>query len=174
MRIYFEVAVLALSLLLASCGRPPAPSAQSASEASDLTPRSMLDMGDPSVDAWIIADVSRGPNSAPWRWTGQRPMVRVRPASTTPNTKLHVEFTVADATFKDTGPVTIAFLVNDHPLDKVRYAEAGSKKFEKVIPAGWLRPGEENALAADIDKVWISPRDGAKLGIILSKIGLVD
>jgi hypothetical protein len=36
-----------------------------------------------------------------------------------------------------------------------------------------LKAEAENTIGAAIDKVWVSPDDGAHLGVILSSIGLV-
>jgi hypothetical protein len=114
----------------------------------------MLEMDDGSVDRHIVQDVSKGPSDAAWRWTGQNPVVKLE-------------------TFRETGPVSITFFVNGHELGTVRYDTSGSKVFEAPVPPSWLHPGAENTLSALIDKVYISKQDGAKLGFILSRIGLV-
>ena len=83
-----------------------------------------------------------------------------------------IDFVLPEVTFKVTGPVTMTFLVNDHPLDSVRYTAFGEQHFEKVVPPEWVEPMKENLVAASIDKVWVAPVDGAKLGFILTRIGL--
>jgi hypothetical protein len=132
----------------------------------------MIDLSEPGADKSIVQDIPTGVQASSWRWTGQRPTVRLT-LLTANNLKYHAEFAVPDATFKDTGPVTLSFFVNNRLLDKVRYTTPGQKTFDKDIPSGWLEAPGSNTLAIEIDKVWLSKDDGAKLGFILSRIGLV-
>jgi len=132
----------------------------------------MIDMGGPQAEAAILKDIARGTSDSQWRWTGQAPAVRV-PLRNTAGLKFHADFAIADDTFRQTGPVTIRWMVNDRVLDTVRYAKPGSYVFEKPVPAEWLKPNAENAGGAAIDKVYIASTDGAKLGIILSRIGFL-
>ena len=131
----------------------------------------MLEMSDPSVDKFIVTDIARGQQSSPWRWTGKHPTVKI-PLKSTLNFKYVMQFALPEVTFKDTGPVTITFLVNDQELDRVKYDTPGDRTFEKLVPNGMLKPMSENTLAADVDKPWVSKTDGQKLGFILVKIGL--
>ncbi len=108
-----------------------------------------------------------------WSWTGQHPAVKIRVRSAQ---KVHysIDFTVADVTFKETGPVSITFFVNDHALDTLHYAKPGPQHYEKAVPAEWLQTDKDNVVGAEVDKVWTSPDDGAKLGLILTQIGLTE
>lgn len=45
-----------------------------------------------------------------------------------------VDFTIAEATLKDTGPVTLTFFVNDRQLDKQTFRTEGARHFEKPVP----------------------------------------
>jgi hypothetical protein len=83
-----------------------------------------------------------------------------------------LDFSIADSTFKDTGPVTLTFFVNDRIIGTRRYTLPGTYHFEQPVPPNWVEAGKEATLAAEIDKVWVAPQDGAKLGFILSRIGL--
>jgi hypothetical protein len=56
----------------------------------------------------------------------------------------------------------------------VRYEGGGQKRFEKPVPAAWLRTDADILVAAEIDKVWIAPADGARLGFILSRAGFIE
>jgi len=64
-------------------------------------------------------------------------------------------------------------LVNGRLLDKVRYASPGYKHFEIAVPADWLSPDTESTVAVDVDKLYVSPMDGAKFGFILTRIGFL-
>jgi hypothetical protein len=129
----------------------------------------VVDMSDGDVDAHVVRDIPTGVEG-PWRWAGQRPTIRVA-LRKTENLSYIIDFSVADATFKSTGPVTMTFLVNDHVLDSAHYSTPGTYHFEKSVPAEWLEAGKDATVGAAIDKVWVSPDDGAKLGFILTRIG---
>jgi hypothetical protein len=108
-----------------------------------------------------------------WSWTNQKFVVKVKTAGVE-NVRYVIDFSVADVTFKSTGPVNVTFFVNDHELATERYAIPGQQHWEKLVPAEWLQPNAETIIGAAVDKVWTSPGDGAKLGLILTKIGLME
>jgi hypothetical protein len=130
----------------------------------------MLMMSDGDVESRIVRDISGGAGT-PWRWTGQHPTVRL-PGGAATDLKYVIDFTIADATFKETGPVTVAFYVNDHVLDRVRYAASGPQHFEKDVPRDWIVEGEETKIGAEIDKTYLAKDDNQRLGFILTSIGL--
>ena len=43
---------------------------------------------------------------------------------------------------------------------------------DKAVEDGTVLPGKDAELGLEVDKYWTSPVDGAKLAVILSKIGL--
>lgn len=131
----------------------------------------MVNMDDSDAAAHFVRDIYDSGTS--WRWTRQSPAVKLKIRSLE-SLKYTVDFTVAEVTFKDTGPVTITFTVNDHVLDRVRITAQGHQHFEKRIPAEWLALDQYAILGAQIDKMWVSKTDGAKFGFILSRIGLVE
>lgn len=106
-----------------------------------------------------------------WSWTHKRPAVKILLRG---GLSVHyaMEFAIADATFRQTGPVAVTFFVNDHVLDTVRYLEPGPQRFEKAVPPEWV--AADNVVGAEVDKVWTSPDDGVQLGLILKSIGLIE
>jgi hypothetical protein len=132
----------------------------------------MVDMSDPGVTPRLVRDIDDGP-PAPWRWTGPRPAVRIK-IGYSRQMNYVIDFALPEVTFKDTGPVTVEFTVNDHVLNRVRYATPGSKHFEKAVPPDWLEPRSNVIVGAEIDPVWVSKLDGARLGFILTRIGLAE
>ncbi len=136
-------------------------------------PHRMLRIVSTSDGDWTSHVVQDIPPSepGPWKWTGQKPTIKVV-ARTNQGLRYVIDFSLAEATMKVTGPVTITFLVNDHALESVRYTAPGEQHFEKAVPPEWIEPMKDTLLAASIDKVWVAPADGAKLGFILSRIGL--
>lgn len=168
-------AALASSCLVSSCQDMPEPYAPPVQRQpfEDARPHRMsriVNMSDSDAAAHFVQDISTG-EPATWRWTNRKPTVRVTPR-TNQGLRYLIDFTLPAATFKATGPVTIQFLVNDHVLDSVRYTASGDYHFEKAVPPEWVEPMKDTFLAASIDKVWVSPADGAKLGFILTRIGL--
>ena len=135
--------------------------------------RHFVAMSDPGVEAYFVRDISPALEANSWRWTGQRPALRFV-LEEVEELKLAMDFAVAGVTFEQTGPVTISFFVNGNLLDKVRYSSYGEKHFEKAVDASWLEAGEDTVVAAEIHPVWISPKDGTKLGIILVQVGFVE
>jgi hypothetical protein len=133
-------------------------------------PKHILQMSDRETDAYIVQDIPRGSADA-WRWTGKRPTVRMFVGDPSGHTMI-VDYSIAEATFKDTGPVKLTFYVNDQPLAIVEEAHHGVKHFEKPIPPEMLKASADNLFAVEIDKVWIAKEDGAKLGFILASVGL--
>ena len=130
----------------------------------------MVIMADSDAAAHFVQDIAVG-EPAPWKWTNQKPTVKVVPRT---NLQLRyvIDFSLPEVTFKVTGPVTLSFLVNDHVLESVRYKAPGEYHYEKAVPAEWVEPLKDTLVAAAIDKVWVSPTDGARLGFILTRIGL--
>ena len=133
-------------------------------------PKDMLRMSDRDTDAYIIQDIPKS-GTDPWRWTGKRPTVRLAVAETS-GLKLVVDYSVVENTLKDTGPVNLTFFVNGQPLATVHEDKKSIKHFEKSVPPEMLKPGVDNALAVEIDKVWIAKQDGAQLGFLIGGIGL--
>jgi hypothetical protein len=160
--------------LLCGCGNLPEPYAPPAQrpffEASTEAAR-ILNMADADAGRHFVQDIDAELQGNTWRWTGKRPTIRLRPNSNQ-NLMYSIDFAIAGSTLQQTGPVTLSFFVNDHLLDRVRYATPGSRRFQKPVPTEWLEPDENATLAAEIDKVWTSPPPGgARLGFILVSLG---
>ena len=130
----------------------------------------VVDMADGDADSHIVSGILPA-GGGQWRWASQRPTVKVA-LRKVENLEFTMDFSVADATFKSTGPVTFRFFVNDHELGSANYTMPGVYHFEKPVPENWLEAGKDATLAAEVDKVWVAPEDGAKLGFILTRIGL--
>jgi hypothetical protein len=130
----------------------------------------VVNMADGDADAHIVSGIS-DINSGSWRWTLNRPTLRLTIRSNE-NLTYFIDFAIAGTTFAQTGPVTVSFFVNDHLLDSVHYTAPGEQHFEKKIPAGWVEANKDVIVAAEIDKVWTPPEEGPHLGFILTRIGL--
>ncbi len=170
--------LLVLALLLAGCVSIPdtyAPPMERrpVTGYDDSSFGGVVSMSDASALAHIVKDISPELESGAWRWTLQRPELRFI-VSHTKGVKFVMDLAVAKSTFDSTGPVTISFYVNGRLLDKVRYDQPGDKHFEEPVPPEWLEVDRMNTMAAEIDKLYVSPLDGAKLGFILSRAGFAE
>ena len=147
------------------------PPQRQALELQARTPKIMLAMSDPAAEYHIVQDILRTDGGNPWCWTATRPTVRISLLHDT-KLKYYLDFSLSEVTLKDTGPVTVSFLVNDQLLGRQVYDSPGRHTFERKVPPGWLKPMSGNTVAAAVDKVWTSHLDGQKLGLMLTSIGL--
>ncbi len=132
-----------------------------------------VSMSDPAAPAHILRDIAQHVDEGGWRWTGQRPMLRFV-VKKKKNMRFVMDFTLPDFVIRQTGPLTISFLVNGKLLDKVRYDTEGGKQYVKPVEPSIFTASEDVVVTAELDKVWVSPEDGSKLGIILSRAGFLD
>lgn len=171
-------ALLALALVLTGCVAIPdsyAPPIQrkplDVGDSERL--RSFIHMNDPAAPLHFVRDVTSDVQGGGWRWTLQHPtlhfVVRKRPGL-----KLRVDYSVAEITLRDTGPVTLRFFVNAHLIDQIHHDKAEIRRLEKTVPIEWLRDDGDAVLAMEIDKLWVSKLDGAKFGFILTSAGFVE
>ncbi len=162
-------------MLLSSCQNMPEPYAppvqrQPFEDARPHRMSRMVDMSDSDSPAHIISGIVPGA-PAPWRWANQKAVVKVTPRLNQ-GLRFVIDFSLPEVTFKQTGPVTMSFFVNERLLESAAYKTSGEYHYEKAVPAEWVEPLKDTTLAASTDKVWVSPTDGAKLGFILTRIGL--
>lgn len=134
--------------------------------------RHFVNMSDPAAADYIVSDIADGVEAGSWRWARQRPTLRFRllPAK---GLKFVMDFAIADVTFEKTGPVTVSILINGNLLDRMRCESPGARHFEKRVPEEWLKAGEDTTVTAEVDKVWVAPKDGVKLGFILTRAGFL-
>ncbi len=130
-----------------------------------------IEMKSPSVGSHLAGGFLSAPAGQVYRWTGQQPTLRFHLRRTN-DRRVRFEFVIAEATLKDTGPVAITFKVNGRVLDTVTYNSHGDKSFEKSVRPEWLA-ADPVVVSAEIDKVWISKTDGARLGVMLIRAGFV-
>jgi hypothetical protein len=163
-------------LLACSCSRQPAyfnvPRQQRAFTGQDPQPDlRYVAMSNPSVSRFIVKDIVAGPGGDRRRWTFSRPELRLL-FHDAENQKLTANFDVVPDTFRVTGPITVAFFVNGARVGSVYCPKPGSYHFEAGIEDGILQSGEVTTVAAEADKPWTSPVDGAQLGFLLVDAGI--
>jgi hypothetical protein len=162
-------------LLTTSCKRLPEsypPPEQRHPQEGNIGGRAsmMLEMNDPNAGLHFVQDISPKLEGGYWRWTGKRPTVKMLLVKTQ-GLKFSTDFTVYEGCLKQTGPVTITFTIDGRVLEKQTYTTPGYKHIEKPVDPAWLQTANPTVIGAEIDKVYLDPSDGAKLGFILTKIG---
>jgi hypothetical protein len=170
--------VIALAfLLLAGCVRapesyPPPIQRKPLPDAEGSAPGLLINMSDANAGAYFVRDIGAGLEGGRWRWTNQRPELKFFLQSIN-GLKLVWDFSVAEATFKETGPVTVSFYVNGQPVGRVPCPKPGDYKFEQPVRTALLRANQYNTIAAEADKLWVSPTDGVKLGFTMTRAGFL-
>jgi hypothetical protein len=172
----FSLFPIALLLLAAGCSRTPdiyqPPIQRKPLTGPEAHLGQIVSMSDPTVDAYIVRDISRTTEVGSWRWAYRHPQMRfyLRGAD-----KLHfvLDARLAENTFKDTGPVTLSIQINGHELDKIVFDKPGDRHFDKLVPAEFLQPHSENFVSFETDKQWVSKEDGAVLSFVLTRAGFV-
>lgn len=129
-------------------------------------------MDDEDAANYIVRDIQSGVEGSGWRWTHEFPEMRFV-LDRTRGLKFAMDFSFPEFNFKQTGPVTLSFFVNDKLLDKVRYTTHGDKHYEKPVPPEWLKPGPFTAVRIVVDPLWVAPTDKARLGFVLHGAGFV-
>lgn len=122
---------------------------------------------------YVVQDVQPALHDGAWRWTLQRPALRLRLPKTR-GLKFRAQLTVPEITFAQTGPVKITIAVQGFPLDTLSIGKPGETIFEKDVPADWLTTTRPVTVQFEIDKLWVSPADGVKHGFILTGAGFVE
>jgi hypothetical protein len=170
--------VIALAfLLLAGCVRapesyPPPIQRKSLPDLEESAPGMLANMSDANAGAHFVRDISPGLEGGRWRWTNQRPELKFFIESIN-GLKLVWDFSIAEVTFKETGPVTVSFYVNGKAVGQVPCPKAGDYKFEQPVRPDLLRANEYNTIAAEADKLWVSHTDGVKLGFTMTRAGFL-
>jgi hypothetical protein len=118
----------------------------------------------------IVKDIAEG--AAMFRWTGAEPSIELRVSSPGP-WLARMEFAVAEATLRETGPVTVRLFLNDQLLGQQQFRAPGESTLSFPVPDELLAAAGTARLRAQIEPVWVAPDDGARLGVLLKAMGFV-
>lgn len=129
-------------------------------------------MDDSNADAYIVKDIGRTPEGTGWRWTFQRPELRFY-LNSKENLKFVMDFHISPATFAQTGPVTLSVLIGGESLISKRCNQPGAYHLEAPVHGLNIKINEPVNVVAQLDKLFVSPADGARLGYILQNAGFV-
>lgn len=159
------------SLFLAGCSRHPAtpplvplPAQRTLVSAPDLPyQRDFVFFSEARASALILRDIA--PEGIE-RWTGPHPAMRFpipAPGPYLAEVRVHA----AKATLKDTGPITLTLRLDGRPIASLRVSDDGPRTLSS--PVSISQSSAE--LSFTIDKPWVSPADGVKLGVLLQAMG---
>jgi len=157
--------LLAVILFTTSCTRSPiwyAPPAQRPS-----LERTSVAMADPDADSYIVQGF-RDKSEGPWRWALDHPILRFYLPQVT-SINFNMQFTFPEQTFRQTGPVTLTFLMNGHPFDQVRYTTPGEQHYAHPVPVNLLHLDALNTVAIEPDRT--ASNGSEKLGFVLTRAG---
>jgi hypothetical protein len=173
---WLKAGALLLPVFASGCGDRssryyPVPAQVTVPPAVTLRPVSLLRMSDIDVEKFTSRGVGPPIPDASWRWSDEHPMFHF-PLTAGRQYAARFDFSVAEVTYKDTGPVTVTLLVNGHTLARKLCEKPGDYLLEADVPPEWLAT-EEALLNALIDPYWKSPGDGKQLGVILKEVGFV-
>ncbi len=129
-------------------------------------------MSDPAIHAYIVKDIGDHLEANTWRWGYERPELRFQ-LRETKGQRVEVDYSVAGATFKTTGPMTAKFFVNNKPIGTMKIPKPGEYVFSKPVPAEWLKTDGLTTVAVEAKPFWTSANDGRHLTVILTKAGFV-
>jgi hypothetical protein len=139
--------------------------------ADPLPSATFIIMKNDNADMGIVQEILHEQPGSAWRWTNQHPRVKVW-VNSVAGWSLYIKFTLPAVILKKTGPISIRFSINDHLLETRTFEKEQQYEFVKAVPEAILKPADPNFIALDLDRVYVSPKDGVKLGILLQEIGL--
>ena len=169
-----RIAVLAVSILLSvSCVPTPDYYTAPAQHTALNTPPEpasgeYVRAAQPDAETYFLRDIM-SLEGAGWRWTRSEPELRLRLGKAQKRT-FRLDLTVAEATFKDTGPLQLVVRVNGKELDRPVFGRPGPQRYELPLPDGLLRAHSENTVHISVLNPWLA-RDGVKLGFLLHGAG---
>jgi hypothetical protein len=123
-----------------------------------------------AAQEYVVAEILEGSPNDVWRWTNQNPTLRfflLEPQGW----EFQVSFTLAESTWKSTGPVGLRVVLNGQELGTATALGQGRHEKSWKVPAELIKPKAENLVRLELDKVFVAPGDGAKLGMILEAAG---
>jgi hypothetical protein len=169
---YGCVFALAFTLLAAGCkGKRNRVSVQNEEESAPRV-ASTVKMNDVRASAQLASGFYSLESNA-WRWTAGKFSVVLRPPVTAPErgALLKFEFSLPDAVFKKTGPITLTASIQGTKLKPQRYSASGSYTYAVDVPPNLLS-GETVPVDFALDK-YLPPGTGdqRELGVIASSVG---
>ena len=165
------------ALLCAGCSRLPESFPPPTQRAALTVPPAtgigyFVDMRDPNSSAYVVQGIADR-TEVPWRWVYEHPVLRFL-APEVGRLRFMLDFSLPERTFRETGPVTLTFLINGKFFDRARFEAPGQLHYSHPVAPEFLNRHGENRVAIDPEPVWVSKADGGKLGFIISRAGFAE
>lgn len=140
----------------------------------DLTLReSWAAAGHPGVRTHMLRDIMDGRETDSQFWTFEHPAFLFDVNNRT-RLRFQLHLRLPAATYKIVGPVRLTVWVNTHQLGDELYTLPEDHTFDHAVPAEWLRPDGLTVVETKLDKYFIAPDDGQKLGYLFVAGGFVN
>lgn len=171
-------ALLICALLLAGCERRAdiyrPPIQRSPYEVTEpQTAGHYVTMSAANAQDHIVSGILPELHDHRWRWTLQEPVLRFRVPRTN-GLKFHMDFTVPELTFRETGPVKIEIFIGACLLDTISMQKDAVTSYEKQVPPECLTVSRPVVVRMRVDKTWQGADDRQPRGFILTGAGFVE
>lgn len=122
---------------------------------------------------YIVSGVLPELHGNQWRWTLQEPVLRFQVPRTN-GLKFHMDYTVPELTFRETGPVKIEIFIGACLLDTISLQKDAVTSYEKEVPPECLNVTRPVVVRMRVDKTWQGAGDRQPRGFILTGAGFVE
>jgi hypothetical protein len=129
-------------------------------------------MSDANSSAYVVQGIADR-TEMPWRWAYEHPVLRFL-APDVGRLQFMLDFSLPERTFRQTGPVTLTFIMNGKFFDRVRFDTPGQLHYAHPVAPEFLNRHGETRVAIDPEPVWVSKADGGKLGFIITRAGFAE
>jgi hypothetical protein len=120
----------------------------------------------------FVRDIQKGLDPVRWRWTFEKPaFLFYIPART--GVKFKMDFVLHSQTFRQTGPVRMTVRINGKELGRRVYDSPENQTFEQAVPPEMLRADGVALVETVLDKYYVAPADGQKLGYLFVRGGFI-
>jgi hypothetical protein len=134
-------------------------------------------------DAWVetdragaarhyLRDIEQGAEPTRWRWTAEKPVFLFY-APARAGVRFKMDFVIHSLTFKQTGPLRMTVRINGKELGRRLYTSPEDHTFEQAVPPEMLRADGVAMVETALDKYYIAPADGQKLGYLFVRGGFI-
>jgi hypothetical protein len=125
-----------------------------------------MTIGRPGASQYVVKGVLVGDPKSDGFWTLDEPELRFR-LSSVQHHVFREHFYLPLDTLKKTGPLMVDYYVNGHLLDQVRFAKDGDVVYQHDVPVDWLKTDSLTTVRMLVHNPYVSPHDGARLGVLL-------
>ena len=140
----------------------------------DITRRdSWIAAGKQGAKGHFLSDVMDLPDESLQIWTFERPRYFFDVQSRS-NLRFRLDVHVPDKIFNSIGPFRMMVWIGEKQLGQQTLASAGDHRFEHPVPPDWIPPAGLTIVETTLDKYYVAPEDGQKLGYMFVRGGFLN